>query len=95
MDFFKKLFSFPSSSTSKFYSFPVKCDRCGEVIDGRINLDNDPSLEFEGSRAVFFIRKVLVGNGSCFQRVEVELKFDETGKLLEKHASGGKFVESK
>ena len=95
MNFFKMIFSAPSRSTSKFYSFPVKCDRCGEVVEGRINLDNDPSVVYEGDSPEFFVRKVLMGNGLCFQRMEVELKFDATGKLLEKHSTGGQFMESK
>jgi hypothetical protein len=94
MDFLKKIFPAPSRSTSNFYSFAVKCDRCGEVIEGRVNLNNDLSVEYEGSRNVYFVRKVLMGNGLCFQQIEVELKFDALRKLLEKHATGGQFVES-
>ena len=94
MDFLKKLFPAPPRSTSNFHSFSVKCDRCGEVIEGRVNLNNDLSVEYEGSRNVYFVRKVLMGNGLCFQQIEVELKFDATRNLLEKHATGGQFVES-
>ena len=93
MNFFKKIFTTPSRPASNFYSFAVKCDRCGEVIEGRVNINNDLSVEYEGSRNVYFVRKVLMGNGLCFQQIEVELKFSEPRKLLEKHASGGQFVE--
>jgi hypothetical protein len=48
MDPFKKLFSaLPSASSSNFYVFKVKCNRCGEVIDGQVNLVNDLSLNDE------------------------------------------------
>ena len=94
MDFFKKIFSAPSRTDSNFYSFAVKCDKCGEVIGGRINVFNDLSVEYEGSKNVYFGRKVLMGTGLCFQKIEVELKFDEPRRLLEKHITGGKFVES-
>lgn len=93
MNFLKKIFSVPTSSASNFYSFTVKCDRCGEVIEGHVNLNNDLSVEYEGARYVYFARKVLMGNGLCFQQIEVELKFNVPRKLLEKHVTGGQFVE--
>jgi hypothetical protein len=34
-----------------------------------------------------------MGNGKCFQQIEVELKFNESRRLLEKHATGGQFAE--
>jgi len=93
MNFVKKIFPVPSGSASSSYSFAVKCDRCGEVIESRVNLNNDLSVEYEGGRDVYFVRKFLMGNGLCFQQIEVELKFDAPRKLLEKHVNGGKFVE--
>jgi hypothetical protein len=96
MSFLKKILSAPTGGTPSFYSFTVKCNRCGEVIEGRINLNNDLSVEYgaEGSGGnVYYVRKVLVGNGKCFQQIEVELKFDESRRPLEKHATGGQFIE--
>jgi hypothetical protein len=93
MNFLKKIFSAPSSPTSNFYSFAVKCNRCGESIEGRIHLYNDLSVEYEGNKNIYSGRKVLMGGGKCFQQIEVELKFDEARKLLEKHITGGQFVE--
>jgi hypothetical protein len=93
MNFLKKIFPVPTGPASNFYSFAVKCGRCGEVIESRVNLNNDLSVEYEGGRDVYFVRKFLMGNGLCFQQIEVELKFDASRKLLEKHVNGGKFVE--
>lgn len=92
MKFLNKIFP-PAQSSSNFHSFVVKCNRCGEVIEGRVNLNNDLSVEYEGDRTVYYVRKVLMGTGLCFQQIEVELKFDEPRKLIEKHISGGQFVE--
>jgi hypothetical protein len=92
MKFLNKIF--PSAqSSSNFHSFAVKCNRCGEVIEGRVNLNNDLSVEYEGDRTVYYVRKVLMGTGLCFQQIEVELKFDELRRLIEKHIRGGQFVE--
>ena len=45
MGFFKRLFGGASARTKKeFYTFSVKCKRCGEVIEGRVDLDNDLSV---------------------------------------------------
>ena len=92
MDFLKKLFSGASlAPQSTFHPFAVKCNRCGEVIESHINLNNDLSLEDDGSG--YFTRKTLTGNGKCFQRIEVEMKFEASKQLIEKHAQGGTFVE--
>ena len=94
MNFLKKIFSTPPGAGSNFHSFAVKCSRCGEVIAGQVNLNNDLSVEYEGGRDVYFVRKVLMRNGSCFQQIEVEMKFDRPRRLLEKHITGWQFVES-
>jgi hypothetical protein len=33
-----------------------------------------------------------MGENRCFQRVEVELKFNSARQLLEQHITGGQFV---
>ena len=94
MSFFKNLFSSgPKRPEKKYYVFQVKCKRCGEIIEGRVDLDNDLSLEYEGSNNVYFGRKVLMGNNRCFQQIEVDLKFTSDRELIEKEVKGGTFVE--
>ena len=94
MGFLKKLFSStPAQPERRYYVFQVKCNRCREIIEGRVDLDNDLSIEFEGDRAIYFVRKGLVGNNRCFQQIEVEMKFTSERTLIEQQAQGGKFVE--
>jgi len=91
MSFLKKLFgSGQASSNSEFYTFKVRCDRCGEMIEGRVNLANDLSMDDEGG---YRVRKVLMGSGHCFQQIETSFKFDAARQLQEKEISGGTFVE--
>ncbi len=94
MEFLKKIFSsMPTSHREKYYVFQVKCNRCGEILEGRVDLYNDLSAEYEGANAVYFGRKVLMSSGGqCFQQIEVELKFDGLKHLIQKHAQGGTFV---
>jgi hypothetical protein len=93
MNFLKKLFSGSSPAPhSNSYSFTVKCNRCGEVIEGRINLNNDLSMEYEDAGNVYYVRKELMGSSKCFQRIEVEMKFNASKQLIEKQAQGRTFA---
>jgi len=93
MNLLQKLFGgSPVKSEKRYYIFTVKCLRCGELIEGRIDLDNDPSVEYEAGDEVYYARKVLLGSSRCFQRVEVIFKFTPTRKLIEQHVTGGEFV---
>ena len=94
MGFLKNLFSgTPAKPEKRYYVFQVKCNRCGEIIEGRVDLDNDLSLEYEDDRAVYFVRKGLMGSNRCFQQIEIELKFTSSRELIEQQAQGGTFVE--
>ncbi len=95
MNFFKKLFTSAPSNPGKFYEFDVKCKRCGEIIHGQVNVNNEPSLEFdEQGKAYFFCRKVLIGQNLCFQQIEATFKFNEQRGLLERQITGGEFADS-
>ena len=95
MDFLKKfLGSAPTAQGKRYYAFEVKCNRCGEIIEGRLDLSNDLSVEYEDGRDVYFVRKTVMGNSKCFQQIEVELKFNLDRKLLERLSVGGQFTES-
>lgn len=97
MGFLKKLFGGASARQEKrYYIYQVKCKRCGEIIEGRVDVDNDLSVEYADGGDVYYARKVLMGDGSnhCYQQIEVGLKFDKNRKLIEKRVeSGGDFAE--
>lgn len=94
MNFFKKLFPTRPSNPGKFHIFAVRCKRCGEIIHGQVNVNNDPSLEFDEKGLSYYIcRKVLVGNQMCFQQVEVIFKFNDMRGLLDRQITGGEFVD--
>ena len=94
MGFLKNLFGGnPAKPEKHYYTFKVKCNRCGEIIEGRVDLDNDLSVEYEDDREVLYVRKGLLGSGRCFQQIEVEIKFSPTRVVIEEHAQGGTFVE--
>lgn len=93
MSFLKNLFGGSSAKpTRNEYIFSVKCRRCGEVIEGRVDLANDLSVEYEGDDEVYYSRKTLIGTERCFQRLEAEFKFSSDRTLIEQKVTGGEFV---
>ena len=92
MGFLKKLFgSGGTSSGGDFYTFNAQCDRCGETMEGKINMANDLSLSDEGG---YYVRKMLIGSsGLCLHHMEVTMNFDDSRKLQDKQISGGKFLD--
>jgi hypothetical protein len=97
MGFFDKLFKILSPAPPKrYYTFDVKCKRCGDIIEGRVDLDNDLSIEYESDGDFYYARKIVSGDGSnrCYQQIEVGLKFDKKRNLVERRIeSGGIFAE--
>lgn len=97
MGFLKKLLGgFSAQPTKRYYRFEVKCKRCGEILEGRVDLDNDLSVEYESGGDIYYVRKVLIGDGGnhCYQQIEVGFKFNKERKLLDQRIeSGGDFVE--
>ena len=92
MKFLKKIFS-SGGKQDRYFIYRVKCKRCGEVIEGRVDTTNDLSVEYEDKREVYHVRKVLIGAGRCYQQIEVEMTFNGNRDLLEKTVQNGEFVE--
>ncbi len=84
----------PQHFESNFHRFRVRCKRCGEVLEGKVNVYNDPSVDYgEDGKPTYFCRKVLVGPGPCYQQIELTFRFDERRRVLERSVSGGDFVD--
>jgi hypothetical protein len=76
------------------YWITVRCKRCGEIIKARVDLRNDPSINYDDERGtVYYCRKVLIGEEYCFEKIEVELIFDANRKLIDRHIVGGEFID--
>jgi hypothetical protein len=91
--FLQKLLGGLSAQTEKrYYTFSVKCKRCGEIIAGRLDLNNELSIEYIDKRDVYYGRKVLMGSGKCFQQLEATFKFTAAHTLIERQVTGGEFV---
>ena len=64
----------------------VRCNRCGALINLRIDSRNDLSLNDDGS--AFFVRKTLV-DSTCFTRIELEMTFDLSRREIGCEVRGG------
>ncbi len=89
------IFTAPASSGPNTYWITAQCQRCGETVRGRVNMANDLSAEYDedGKTTGYVCRKVLMGQGRCFQQIEVLLAFDAKRKLRDRQITGGKFVD--
>ena len=95
MSFFKKISQIISPpADSNVYWIYVRCNRCGENLKTRINLSNDLSIKYgdKDSDDTYFCRKVIMGSGKCFQRIEVEITFDKNRNLINREIQGGQFI---
>ena len=96
MSFLKKLgalFSPPRGDRRSLWLY-VKCDQCGEILQGRVDLHNDLSIEYDGSGggSSYFCRKVFIGSQRCYLPIEVALTFDKNRRLVNQEIQGGEFV---
>ena len=83
----------PAAPVDRYLHFQVKCNRCGEVLSGRLDVYNDPSLEDENGKVFYHCRKVLTGSGHCHQPVETIFKFNENRRIIDKQVNGGVFID--
>ena len=96
LDNLKKFFTEPASdSGSRFVTFKVSCDNCGEEITVRASKTSDISRLYEGegpSGAEYFLRKEILGS-KCNKLIYIDVYFNSSFGVLSKDISGGKFVE--
>lgn len=97
MSFFRKLFSggnpmLPKASNASdpnAWWMYVQCGKCGAPLAIRVDLRNDISTDYEtGGR---FLRKEIM-DGTCFQLMYAEVRFDANGKVVEQSIERGKFL---
>jgi hypothetical protein len=95
LDKLKKLFSGGTGGSASLLDVTVRCNRCGEIIHGQINLHNDLSVQYDGDTTYYYCRKGLVGTGEnrCFQEVVIEYTFDANHNVIDRQIQGGQFVQ--
>ncbi len=72
----------------------VRCNRCGEAIQVRVDRRYDLASEWRDpgeSGPAYTMHKDIVGE-SCFQRISVDVGFDASFQIVEQHIRGGAFL---
>lgn len=93
--FFKSLASPKDKPEERFLVITVQCARCREIVQTRIDLENDLSAEYGESEGetTYYCRKMLMGRQNCYAPMEVELTFDNRRRLITRVIKGGNFIE--
>jgi lysyl-tRNA synthetase class I len=95
MNFFKNLFGQKTEPARSLLPLKVRCRRCGEIIEARVDLSNELSVDYdEAGQATYHCRKGLIGQQRCYQTIEVELQFDTNRRLINRQINGGEFVDT-
>ncbi|MBO9316442.1 MAG: hypothetical protein J7456_11745 [Chloroflexus sp.] len=73
--------------------FHVRCNRCGAVVQTRINLYNDLSVEYDDREEIagYWIRKEMMDD-RCFRLMTAELRFDRQRRLISQEVVGGQMI---
>ena len=93
MGWLRRLFSRPPGrEADNALWLHVQCDRCGEVIDLRIDRRYDLAsnlLDPGEAGPAYTVHKDVVGD-RCFRRISVTLGFDRRMNIVEQHIQGGR-----
>ena len=92
LDRLRKLFEPQPALEARSHWVHVRCRRCGEIIAVRVDLQNDLSMDYEGG--AYVTHKTVVGDGKnrCFQRLELDMRFDSRKQLISQEVTGGEIV---
>lgn len=95
MRWFRRLFTrWPRSASPPALWLYVACSRCGETIrvraDRRYDLVSEMRDPGEAGPA-YTLHKDIVGT-RCFQRIAVDVAFDQRLQVIERRISGGRWL---
>lgn len=80
------------------FTLTVRCDKCGELIEVRIDQDHEFQAEYddeatEGARPTqYLLRKEIVG-ADCQNLIRFTIRFDADLHPVERSIEGGELVE--
>jgi hypothetical protein len=93
---FSKILSSPLPKTERAMYLYVQCNKCGEKLRARVDIRNELTPEYtenSDDASSYHCRKVLIGEKSCYQPIELKLKFDKNHKLISQEINGGKYID--
>ncbi len=88
LDSIKALFAGPPSDPMATWLY-VRCKRCGTPMAVRVDLRNEPSIDYDTGGYV--LHKEMMDN-KCFALMRAEIHFDARRTILEKKLEGGDYI---
>ena len=90
LDQLKSIFTAPANAGDPMATWLyVKCARCGAPLAVRVDLRNEPSIDYE-SRG-FVLNKEMM-DSKCFTLMHAQVRFDARHKIVEKTIEKGTFI---
>ncbi len=88
LDNIKSLFAGPRSDPMATWLY-VRCRRCGTPLAVRVDLRNEPSIDYDTGGYV--LHKDMMDD-KCFALMHAEIHFDARRMIVEKKLDGGEFL---
>ncbi len=89
LDCVKSLFAAPAGGDPNALWLYVRCARCGTPLAVRVDLRNEPSIDYENGGYV--LHKEMMDN-KCFMLMRAEVRFDNQRKVIERKVDKGEFI---
>lgn len=67
----------------------ARCSRCGAVLHTRLDVKREAAPDFDAGG--YILRKEMM-DGTCFELMHAEFRFDDKRTLIEKTIDGGEFI---
>ncbi len=84
----KALFAASGSDSNTMWLY-VRCARCGAPLAVRVDLRNEPSIDYETGGYV--LHKEMMDN-KCFLLMHAEVRFDDKRNVTERKVDKGEFI---
>jgi len=95
LDGLKKFLTMSEDSGSKFITFNIVCNKCGEEKTVKASKISDISRVYEGDGppgAEYFLRKEILGN-NCNNLIYITIYFGSGYNIISKEITGGRFAD--
>ncbi len=89
LDRFRSSFNPATGDDSNAIWLYVKCARCGTPLAVRVDLRNEPSIDYE--HGGYVLHKEMM-DSRCFTLMHAQVRFDAQHKILEQSVDKGEFI---
>jgi hypothetical protein len=88
LDRVKGMFASQGSDPNALWLY-VRCARCGTPLAVRVDLRNEPSIDYENGGYV--LHKEMM-DSKCFSLMRAEVRFDDKRNVIERKVDKGEFL---